>query len=78
MSEFVERLEELMFEHGLNKKMLAQKAHINATCISHYLLEKRFPTLESLVKLADFFYLNGHRKRICCFLFKPGIDFVGV
>lgn len=55
MSEFVERLEELMFNRGLNKKMLAQQARINATCISHYLLGKRIPTVESLVKLADFF-----------------------
>ena len=55
MSEFVERLDGLMFEHGLNRKTLARQAHINATCISHYLLEKRLPTVDSLVKLADYF-----------------------
>lgn len=55
MSKFVERLDWLMYERGLNKKMLAEQAHINAGCISHYLLGKRFPTVESLVKLADFF-----------------------
>ena len=55
MSEFVERLEWLMFEHGFNKKMLAEQAHINATCISHYFLGKHIPTVESLVKLADLF-----------------------
>ena len=75
MSEFVERLEELMFEHGLNKKMLAQKAHIHAPRISHYLLEKRFPTLESLVKLADFFqcstdFLLGREEGNCNITFK--------
>ena len=55
MSEFVERLEWLMFERGFNKKMLAAQTHINATCISHYFLGKHVPTIESLVKLADFF-----------------------
>lgn len=55
MSNFVERLEGLMFEHGLNKKMLAQNVHINATCISHYFLEKHVPTVESLIKIAEYF-----------------------
>lgn len=58
MSEFVEILEGLMFERGLNKKMLAKQVHINATCISHYLLEKRAPTVESLIKLADYFHCS--------------------
>ena len=75
MSEFVERLEGLMFERGVNKKMLAQEAQINATCISHYLLGKRFPTVESLLKLADYFhrstdFLLGREEENCNLTFK--------
>lgn len=67
MSEFVERLEWLMSEHDLNKKMFAEKVHINFTCISHYLLEKRIPTVNSLIKMADYFncstdYLLGREE----------------
>ena len=75
MSEFVERLEGLMFEYGVNKKMLAQNTQINATCISHYLLGKRFPTLQSLIKLADYFhrstdFLLGREEENCNLTFK--------
>lgn len=68
MSEFVERLEWLMFEQHLNKKTLAKNVSINATCISHYLLDKRVPTVENLVKLADYFqcstdYLLGREEK---------------
>lgn len=55
MSKFSERLEDLMNDNNLNKKMLAEKVGINATCISHYILDKRIPTVESLIKLADYF-----------------------
>ena len=75
MSEFVERLEGLMFESSVNKKMLAQNTQINATCISHYLLGKRFPTLSSLLKLADYFhrstdFLLGREEEDCNLTFK--------
>ncbi|MDE6411775.1 MAG: helix-turn-helix domain-containing protein [Clostridia bacterium] len=76
MSEFVERLQELMDEQGLNRKMLAKKVGINATCISHYLLEKRIPTVESIVKIADYFqrstdFLLGREEENTKLTFKP-------
>lgn len=55
MSEFVERLNELLFESNLSRKEFAQKAGLNATCITHYLQGRRIPTVESLIKIADFF-----------------------
>ena len=55
LSNFSERLEELIFDSKLNKKSIAENVGINATCISHYVLGKRIPTIKSLIKLADYF-----------------------
>ena len=55
MSKLSERLEELLNDKNLKRKELAKNTNINATCISHYILEKRIPTIESLIKLADYF-----------------------
>ena len=55
MSNLSERLEELINEQNINKKTLAKNVGINATCISHYILGKRVPTVANLVKLADYF-----------------------
>lgn len=55
MSSFSERLEDLINEQNINKKTLAKKVGINATCISHYILGKSAPTVASLIKLADYF-----------------------
>jgi hypothetical protein len=55
MSEFSERLSELMFENNLNGKTLAQKLNISATCISTYLQGTYLPTVDKLIKFADFF-----------------------
>lgn len=55
MSEFSERLQQLIDENNLDNKTLAKNINLNATCISHYLLDKRIPTVESLVKLSDYF-----------------------
>lgn len=76
MSEFVERLEWLMFEQKLNRKMLSEKVSINATCISHYLLDKHAPTVEHLLKIADYFqrstdYLLGREEENRNLKFKP-------
>ncbi len=73
MSEFVERLNELIFESNLSRKDFAEKVDINAACVTHYLQGKRIPTVESLVKIADFFqcstdFLLGREednRRIC-------------
>ena len=55
MSEFGERLDELMFEHNLNEKQFAENAGICVSCVSVYLQGKSLPTVESLVKIADYF-----------------------
>ncbi len=55
MSEFSERLSGLMFENKLNRKEFAAKSGVNKTCITHYLQDKHVPTVENLVKIADFF-----------------------
>lgn len=75
MSEFSERLQGLITENNLDNKTLAKAAGINATCISHYLLGKRVPTVESLVKLADYFnrstdFLLGREEENCNLTFK--------
>lgn len=55
MSEFGERLDGLLFEHSLNEKQFAENAGIPASCVSVYLQGKSLPTVESLVKIADYF-----------------------
>ena len=55
LSEFSERLSALIFENNLNRKTLAQNTGISAACITHYLQDKRLPTIKSLVLLADYF-----------------------
>ena len=55
MSNFGERLEELIIEQNMDKKTFANKVGINATCISHFILGKHAPTVASLVKIADYF-----------------------
>ncbi len=76
MSEFSERLSGLMFENNLNRKQFAQQSDINATCITHYLQGKHSPTLENLVKIADFFhrstdFLLGREEENNALTFKP-------
>lgn len=58
MSEFVERLDGLLVENNLNKKSFSIKIHINAASITHYLQGKRLPTVENLIKIADFFNVS--------------------
>ncbi len=75
MSKFSERLDDLIKDSKLNKKTLAKNVGINATCISHYILNKRFPTVESLIKLADYFqcstdFLLGLEEEISNLTFK--------
>ena len=55
MSKFSERLEELIIEQNIDKKTFAKNVGINATCISHFILEKHTPTVKSLIKIADYF-----------------------
>lgn len=55
MSEFSERVYELMIEQGLDRKTLAQKLNIKAASLTQYLTETHLPTVDNLIKIADFF-----------------------
>ena len=75
MSEFSERLSGLIFEHNLNRKTLAKNTGISATCITHYLQDKRFPTIKSLISIADYFncstdFLLGREEQNTTLIFK--------
>lgn len=70
MSEFVERLDWLISEQELNHKIFAEKVGISESCISQYLSDKHIPTVENLVKIADYFtcstdYLLGREENNC-------------
>lgn len=54
MSKFSERLAELISERDLNEKAFAENSGVCASCVSFYLQEKSMPTVESLVKIADY------------------------
>ncbi len=58
MSKFVELLDWLIKEEGLNQKIFAEKAGISESCISQYLADKHIPTVENLVKIADYFHCS--------------------
>ena len=55
MSKFSDTLSYLVFEQNADAKSFAEKIGVNATCITRYLREDRFPSVENLVLLADYF-----------------------
>lgn len=55
LSKFSDMLDSLMFEHEINATQLANAVGIDPTCIMRYLHCKRTPSVENLVKLADYF-----------------------
>lgn len=55
LSKFAEMLDSLMFEREVSINQLANKLGINATTIGRYLRAKFTPTVDNLVKIADFF-----------------------
>lgn len=55
MSKFVERLDDLMKERGFTQKAFAKQVGINEGSISLYLQDKHIPTVEHLIKIADYF-----------------------
>ena len=76
MSEFVERLNELINEQDLNQKMFAEKVGISEGSISLYLQDKHIPTVAHLIKMADFFhcstdFLLGREEENARLTFKP-------
>ena len=53
---FSETLSELMFERGnMTAKTLAGQLHITAPTLTRYLHAQRTPTVENLVRIADYF-----------------------
>lgn len=55
VSNFIERLDELKFDAGLDGKMLAEKIGVSKVTIYNLQNDKRHPSVEVLVKLADYF-----------------------
>ena len=55
MSKFVERLDDLLKEQEFNQKTFAENVGISEGSISFYLREIHIPTVEHLVKIADYF-----------------------
>ena len=55
MSNFVERLDSFMFENGVTAIKLSNDIGIDSTTITRYLQEKRAPSVDTLIKLADYF-----------------------
>ncbi len=55
LSNFAESLKELIAQHNINIKILAKDIGVDATCITHYLHGYCNPTLDILVRLADYF-----------------------
>ena len=55
MSRFSEVLSYLIFEQNADAKSFAAKIGVSPTCITRYLRDDRFPSIEMLVLLADYF-----------------------
>ncbi len=76
LSKFSDMLDSLMFERALNATQFAKEVGIAATTIRNYLRARFTPTVENLVKLADFFlcttdYLLGRETENYQSTFKP-------
>ena len=55
LSIFADRLSELIFDRKQNARGVAQEISIGKTTIYEYLSGQKMPTLQNLVKLADYF-----------------------
>ena len=58
LSKFAERLDSLMFEKELNATKLAKIIDVKTPTITRYLHAERTPSVESLVKLANYFHCS--------------------
>ncbi len=58
LSDFVERLDSLMFDNNVSAIKLANDIGISSTTVTRYLQDKRTPSVETLVKLADYFHCS--------------------
>ena len=55
LSNFAERLKELMIENDLTASIIADKLRIDKSTVSKYLSQERAPSIENAIKLANFF-----------------------
>lgn len=55
MSNFKETLEELLVINGYDQKTFSEKIKISDSCITNYIHNGTNPSIENLVKIADFF-----------------------
>lgn len=55
LSIFAERLEELLFEKGLNSKTFSEKLGCSRSTVIKYLSASHLPSVEMLVQIADYF-----------------------
>ncbi|MDE6690367.1 MAG: XRE family transcriptional regulator [Clostridia bacterium] len=55
MSNIKETLEELLVVNGYNQKTFAEKARLNESCVTNYIHDGTPPSVDHLVKIAEFF-----------------------
>ena len=55
MGKFSQNLIDLTSDQGLSLKRLSKKVDISSSLLYRYAIEERFPTIESIIKLANYF-----------------------
>lgn len=55
LSDFVERLKELMEDHNTTVNLLSQQIEVSAPAVYQYLEKKHLPRVGTLIKIADYF-----------------------
>ncbi len=58
MVDFGNRLKELRLQAGLTQKQLGERINVTKSVISYYELQERYPSPETLIKLADVFHVS--------------------
>jgi len=76
LSNFSEMFDSLIFEQGIGIAQFSEKVGIDASTIYHYLQGAHAPTVENLVKIADYFqcttdYLLGREQENYPAAFQP-------
>ncbi len=58
MVDFGNKLKELRIQAGLTQKQLGEKIQVTKSVISYYELQERYPSPETLIKLAKVFHVS--------------------
>ena len=58
LSKFVESLESLLFDNHLTGKQLADEIGIRKTTVYNFLNQKRQPSIDVLIRIADYFQVT--------------------